>query len=256
MSTYNDKSINELNSLKTKIIIDFNGEENLEQYWLTTGRRKIDKDMKEKYNISFYYFKKILMTFSWFREKTKAEIEKYHIEAIKTTNLARYGVTCNWASKDQKLNGRATLKERYGVEHNSQLASWKEQVKLCWDRKTADERAAILTKILASKNNGQCITNRYFFCGIALDSYPELAFILYNTLQNKEIIREPIMLKYSFANKEYNYIPDFRVDGQLVEIKAKHWLGDYTNKNSKDYAKYQCMLKNNVKILLEEDYQW
>lgn len=45
--------------------------------------------------------------------------QNYHnIEKMKQTNLKRYGVEYNWASKDPKLNGKETLFKKYGVKHN------------------------------------------------------------------------------------------------------------------------------------------
>ena len=255
MLAINNRSKNKLDYIKEKLIKYFGSEDAFKNYWLTNSRRHIDKEMKELFSISFYYFKKILMTFSWFREKTREEIEIYHIAAVQKTNMERYGVKCNWASKDPKLNGKQTFLERYGVDHNSKLSSWKINVQAKWANKTKEEAALHLNKILSAKHNSQHVTNKYQCCGVNLDSYPELAYYLYNILQGAIIEREPVVLDYCYKNKLYHYIPDFRVNGQLVEIKARHWL-DISDTSSRNYAKYRCMLDNNVLILFEEDYQF
>lgn len=255
MSHINNKSKEELIDIKERLIEYFGSEDNLKKYWLTNNRRYIDKEMKELFNISFYYFKKILMTFPWFREKTKEEIEIYHVAAVQKTNVERYGVKCNWASKDPKLNGKQTLIERYGVAHNSQLLSWKMRVHDKWANKTKEERTLHINKILSTKHNSRHVTNKYQCCGINLDSYPELAYCVYNVLQGAIIEREPIVLDYYYKNKLYHYVPDFRINNQLVEIKARHWL-DISDTRGRDYAKYKCMLDNNVLILFDEDYQF
>ena len=38
-------------------------------------------------------------------------------EKIESTNLKNCGYKCNWSSKDPKLNGKATCKQKYGVEN-------------------------------------------------------------------------------------------------------------------------------------------
>lgn len=58
------------------------------------------------------------------------------------------------------------------------------------------------------------------------------------------------------------YLPDFKVDGQLVEIKGDHFFKpDGTMRNPYDSgqdglyeAKRQCILENNVKIIRTADY--
>ena len=55
-----------------------------------------------------------------------------------------------------------------------------------------------------------------FFC----DSSWELAYVIYCLEHNKMIQRNTEKRKYVWQNKEKNYIPDFIVDGKLVEIKG------------------------------------
>ena len=60
-----------------------------------------------------------------------------------------------------------------------------------------------------------------------------------------------------FDGKTHFYLPDFLVDGQLVELKGDQFLkDDGTWKNPYDHgqdalyeAKHQCLVKNNVVIL-------
>ena len=57
-----------------------------------------------------------------------------------------------------------------------------------------------------------------FFC----DSSWELAYVVYCLEHNISIQRNTEKRKYIWNNKEKNYIPDFIVDGKLVEIKGWH----------------------------------
>ena len=57
-------------------------------------------------------------------------------------------------------------------------------------------------------------------------------------------------------------MPDFKVDGQFIELKGDQFFKDGKMQNPYDHsqdllyeAKHQCMIKNNVKILRPVDYQ-
>ena len=64
-------------------------------------------------------------------------------------------------------------------------------------------------------------------------------------------------MQYIFDGKCHQYMPDFIVEGQVVEIKGDHFFKeDGTMQNPYDHsldplyeAKHQCMLANNVKII-------
>lgn len=55
-----------------------------------------------------------------------------------------------------------------------------------------------------------------FFC----DSSWELAFVIYCLENNKKIKRNTEKRKYIWQGLEKNYIPDFIVDGDIIEIKG------------------------------------
>ena len=62
-----------------------------------------------------------------------------------------------------------------------------------------------------------------FFC----DSSWELAFVIYCLDHNIDIKRNKEKRKYIYKNKLYNYIPDFIVNGKVIEIKgykSERWL--------------------------------
>jgi len=70
-----------------------------------------------------------------------------------------------------------------------------------------------------------------------------------------------------YIGKERSYIPDFKITDengeQVIEIKGDHFFDkegnffDPYNKTEEGYyndkSKYECMLKNKVKILKSED---
>lgn len=257
MSTKNDLNKEMLKQKAQDVLAFFKSIESLQTFWCKHSRRELDKFAQEYFNISFYYFKKIAIDNLNIRDKTKQESEKIHMQHTQLTCLERYGVTCNWASKDPKLNGKATLFKRYGVTNNSQLDSWKAAVKNTYANKTPEERRLLVEHQLAGKHNSRHITNRYKCNGYSFDSFPEVAFYIYMTLNsNYEVKRETTILEYNYNNKIYNCVPDFEINGQLYEIKANYWLKDRNNPDSKDYAKYNCLIQNNVKILFEDDYKF
>lgn len=178
-------------------------------------------------------------------------------DKVESTCLKKYGVKCNLSSKDPKLNGKATLLERYGVTHNSKLPSFSVKVHEAWNKKSDEEKALVISKIMVSKQKSKHITHKYKCNGIYFDSIPELAFYIYTVLHtNKQILREPVKLKYTWNNKTYHYIPDFQIGENLYEIKGEYWLSQKDQPGTQDFAKYQCMLANKVIVLFDEDYKF
>jgi len=118
----------------------------------------------------------------------------------------------------------------------------------------------------------------YNYYGIYFDSSWELAVWIYCIDNNIPIIRCPITLRYIGPNKEYHYyIPDFMINGQLVEIKGNQFVkSDGTHyfpynkkkvngvwipltKEEKEYMdnlyelRHHCGLINGVEYWLETD---
>ena len=100
--------------------------------------------------------------------------------------------------------------------------------------------------------------------GLKFDSKWELAYYRYCKVNNFQIERQPIILEFTYNDKVKKYKPDFRINGQLVEIKGDHFFENHNKKlkmicpydRSLDdlyEAKHQCMLANNVKILTYAD---
>ena len=113
---------------------------------------------------------------------------------------------------------------------------------------------------------------RYFYCDMTFDSLPEIAFYIWLTDMKKKFQYRPnVHFNYECNGHTYTYFPDFLVEDQLVEIKGDHFFNEdgtmkcpfrYPDSTDEQYklicekyeAKHQCMLKNNVKILRNADY--
>lgn len=93
----------------------------------------------------------------------------------------------------------------------------------------------------------------YLYNSEPFDSMWELAFYIYHKDNNYNIIRNPTILQYNFNGNTYNYEVDFSVDGKLYEIKGDNLLRKMSIENTKDNAKYRCMLDNNVNIITYKD---
>lgn len=58
-----------------------------------------------------------------------------------------------------------------------------------------------------------------YYKGIWCDSTYELVYLIYNLDNGIDIRRNTLKFPYSHNGKNHEYIPDFRVNGELVEIK-------------------------------------
>ena len=102
---------------------------------------------------------------------------------------------------------------------------------------------------------------KYVFNEICFDSMLEIAFYVWYVDKGFLIDVHPCEFEYEFEGNKHKYIPDFKVENQLIEIKGKQFLkSDGTFQNPFNHkldglyeAKHQCMLKNNVKIIFSDD---
>lgn len=105
-----------------------------------------------------------------------------------------------------------------------------------------------------SKNNTKRILEGktfklYTYDGHWFDSKPELTFYIWLKDHNVRFKHEKYNLTYRYNCIEYNYIPDFIVYNTFVEIKGEHLMKKLLTPNTKDNAKYNCMIENKVHII-------
>lgn len=113
---------------------------------------------------------------------------------------------------------------------------------------------------------------KYMYDGVMFDSFPELAY--YAWLKDNSVqfqFHPDICFEYECLGKKHFYFPDFLVNGQFVELKGDHFFDEHgkmtcpyrnTDWNDMKYveicsmyeAKHQCMLKNDVKIMMSAQY--
>ena len=261
------------NSIIKRILEKYNVKEHSEEIY-----RKIQAEKSEKTNLEKYGVKSILeinrikedgmlekygninpALVQGLREKTiKTNLERYGVEnpmqakeiqdKAKQTNLEKYGVENGGGSRQAQEKIKKTNLERYGVENSFQADIVKEKIK-----QTLFDRYGVY----------HALASRYKYQEQYFDSFPELCFYMYYIENNIGIIREPVELNFIFEGKLVHYYPDFLVNNQLIEIKGDQFLtedGSWCNPfdHSLDAlfkTKYECAIKNNVKILYSKDYQ-
>lgn len=93
---------------------------------------------------------------------------------------------------------------------------------------------------------GSGIGKSGWYQGIWCDSSWELAYVIWCKANGKCIVKNTETFKYEFKGKVRKYLPDFIVDGQLVEIKGRHLIDELT-------AAKLAVMNGRVKLLLACD---
>ena len=195
----------------------------------------------------------------------KTKLEKYgdenytNSQKISETMLERYGVRSYTLSEEFKEKSENTKLLRYG---NAKFTNSK-KTKATKLKRYGDEFYSNPKKnknTLFRKYGKLHIRSNYLYENIYFDSSWELAFYIYNKDHGNEILREPKSINFTFNNDEYNYFPDFLLNGELIEIKGDQFLKNNTFINPFDPSKnefmkslYQCCIDNNVKIISTKD---
>lgn len=185
------------------------------------------------------------------------------VDKREQTFLKKYGTKCAAQVDEFKQKMQQTCLEKYGVANPLSSEKVKEKIKQTNNKRyggnsplcnpTVQEKR--LKTFEKNKKNRSKI-NRYFFDSVCFDSSWELAVWIYCKDKNITIEREPTMLEYLARNKVRHYIPDFCIDGCLVEIKGNQFFdknGNLINHFNREYddiakEKQKCMASNNVQI--------
>lgn len=188
-------------------------------------------------------------------------------EQAEQTMLARHGVKSALCKGELRDKGLRTKEERYGNKHFTNPDKQKETKQRKYGdpnynnpekhQKTCIKRygETSYSKTLEYVHKRR---KKYLYKKETFDSAAELAVYKYCVDKRIKIEREPCRLEYEFAKKKHYYFPDFKIDGNLVEVKGSHFFenGKMINPFDRDLdelyeAKHQCMLKNNVVIITD-----
>lgn len=152
-------------------------------------------------------------------------------DLVAKTNLERFGNKCSLHGSNQEKTELAIF-DKYGYKNPSQ--------------------------------NPDVFRNRrkrFLYKHVYFDSSWELAYFIWLEEHDTVFEYQPKCdIKYVFEGDEKTYHPDFKVNGQYVEIKGPQFfengkmINPYDRSQDAGYeAKHQCMLANNVKILMNCD---
>ena len=255
----------------------------IEEYYKTHNRN----ETANYFGVNDRYMKLLLKVMGIIKSKedVKSQIEsgflkRYDVkrpfcskeiqDKIKENNKNKYGVENNFQREDIKEKIKKTCLEKYGAEYYSQSLDYHNKVN--YDSMVKKNKETQFNKygcwynqtLMAAKTRNHF----YSYDNEKFDSLPELALWVYAKDHNEEIEREPVRLEYKIDNKIYYYLPDFRYNGELIEIKGDHFFDNegklicpYGNNrdnielNKKLLAKQKCMIDNNVKIFKKLEYQ-
>lgn len=206
---------------------------------------KTRDEHREQTSLKRYGFKSAMCLPEKIQKRKKTNIKKYGYDhplkspRIKKLNEIKYGHCCSLWGKEQREKSIKTMKKNYGVDNPSKSYEIrKKQLK------------------------------RYYYDGKCFDSGDEIRFYIYLKDHNIDFQYQPKEhFKFTFKNKEHVYYPDFKIGNQFIELKGNHFFREdgtmfcpWRNKNMSDEnyitlcelfeAKHQCMIKNNVKIIL------
>ena len=177
--------------------------------------------------------------------KNPAQAEEVK-EKIKKTNNIKYGVDNVYQSEIIKEKSKQTKFKKYNDKNYNNTKKRKATMN---SKYNAD---AFSQTIEYNKKRKR----KYEYDGYRFDSIPEIVFYIYHRDLGHDIKHEPCQFEYEYDNKIRKYNPDFEINGQLYEIKGKHFFENGKMINPFDRsqddlyeAKYQCMKKNGVIVV-------
>lgn len=171
------------------------------------------------------------------------------------TNLSRYNAKCSFQNDAVKEKCIKTLMKNYNVKHPLQNDAIAQKAQT-----TTLKHYGVKYPLLSHDVRARA-KQKYEYDGICFDSKPELAMYIFLKDREVEFTYQPnVHFTYICNGIEYQYFPDYIVNGQLVEIKGKHFFKEdgtmcnpWAHSQDEIYeAKHQCMVANNVKILLDD----
>jgi hypothetical protein len=212
-------------------------------------KNKIENTMNKKYGVKYYTISSNFKAQAENTKQIKYNNKNYtnREKSIETTIKNNGGV--GFSSESVNTKFKNTMKHNYGVEYAMQCNTLK--------RKYED----VLNSKYGVRNPLQCkeirdkTKKKYFYNDINFDSSWEIAFYIYLKDHHIRFEYHPICIDYFYPgdNKIHKYEVDFKLfNNSFIEIKNIHLLNNMKeNKKSLEYYKYECMLKNNVKIITD-----
>lgn len=252
-------------------------------------KEKSKKTLLQKYGVDHYS-----KSDKWNEQVKESSLKHFgteHPQQSKTikdkttqTTLKKYGKECYLQTDEFKEKNRQTCLKKYGVEYFTKTKEFERKMKQTKLKKYGDENYNNIEQIKQTSLKRYGVENpgathesiskarrRLYYNNIWFASSPELAYYIWLTDNNVKFDFQPKnkVLEYSDKyNVKHRYYPDFYIydENRLHEIKGLQHFRNFDktkdmiwpNNPKKDYiaeAKHQCMIKNNVKILTNDDYK-
>lgn len=177
-------------------------------------------------------------------------------DALIQQNMKKYGVPYFFQTEEFKDKAKETMIRDHGCDHPMHSEKIKQEMSDRYFEKTGYRYSCLNPEVIKKFHA------RYFYDNVYFKSSWELAYYIWLQDNNIKFEFQPTEhLHYiDEEGKERTYMPDFlMLEGhQFVEIKGDQFIGedgvliDPWDK-LKRQAKYDCMVKNNVKILSKEE---
>ena len=167
------------------------------------------------------------------------------------TCMKKYGVAHNWQSKECREKCKATTKERYGTSNGFQLPRTRRTI----------EKLYGVSHFSRPNEFAKRRKKKYYQDGIGFDSKDEIMVYNFTRITGHSVELQPEdRFTYEARGKTHYYVPDFKIDGNLYEVKGRQFFQDkdpskqminpYDRSMDDIYeAKHHCMLANGVTIL-------
>ena len=192
------------------------------------------------------------------QEKWKKTFSKKSKKELEEINLKRSKTMLNKTIEEKKKKVEGYLKWYNSLtdeEKEDRSRRISEGIKKRIAERTDAQKLEIRKK--ASSHLGKYKTED----GEVFDSSWELKFFEFHKNKGDEIKREPCILHFEFEGVTHSFIPDFEVNGQLIEIKGNQFfdkngkmINPYDRSQDGIYeAKHQCGLQNGVLFLNKKD---
>lgn len=168
-------------------------------------------------------------------EACKEQILQKRMNTVQT----RYGVENVGQLPDHSEKMRATSLNKYGAISYSCTSECKEKVKHFYSSWTPDMWADRVLRARSTLQERYGVTaaaaipeviryrkSRYYYNNLYFDSSYELIYYIWAVDNGHKIERCTQTYSYEVDESTHYYIPDFVVDGELVEIKGEHFFND------------------------------
>ncbi len=245
------------NPNKCKKIRDKIDKTNLKRYGskvaIPFGSDKYKDIIKEKYGVEYYQqtdeYREIM--------QDKLNYKEIH-KKVKQTKLSRY----NDEFYTNRIKANKTIKEKYGVNHISQVEEFQNKKKQTMKSRYGVEYIAQVPIFHKKQMSafGKKMRLKEISETLHYQTIPELECIKCCQSQNIDIWDGPSIF-YEFENKQHIYHIDFETDKYIIEIKSSHgWYKenlasgkiDAKNTAAQEYA---ALISKEFKFLLDvKDY--